>query len=53
MKQCKFCQAQLAEDSSICPSCGRDNDQPQQEPAAEQAEETVQETVETLSLIHI
>lgn len=46
MKQCKFCQAQLAEDSSICPSCGRDNDQPQQEPAAEQAEETVQETVE-------
>lgn len=47
MKQCKFCQAQLAEDSSICPSCGRDNDQPQQEPAAEQAEETVQETVET------
>lgn len=47
MKQCKFCQAQLAEDSSICPSCGRDNDQPQQEPAAEQAEETVRETVET------
>lgn len=46
MKQCKFCQAQLAEDSSICPSCGRDNDQPQQEPAAKQAEETVQETVE-------
>ena len=46
MKQCKFCQAQLAEDSSICPSCGRDNNQPQQEPAAEQAEETVQETVE-------
>ena len=46
MKQCKFCQAQLAEDSSICPSCGRDNDQPQQESAAEQAEETVQETVE-------
>ena len=46
MKQCKFCQAQLAEDSSICPSCGRDNNQSQQEPAAEQAEETVQETVE-------
>lgn len=52
MKQCKFCQAELAEDSTVCPSCGRDNDQPQQEPAAEQPaeaaqpEETAQETAQ-------
>ena len=39
MEKCKFCQADLAEDSLICPSCGRDN--------AEEAatEETVTEEV--------
>lgn len=25
MEKCKFCQAELAENSTVCPSCGRDN----------------------------
>ena len=38
MEKCKFCQEELAENSTVCPSCGKDN-------AAECAEETVEETV--------
>ena len=37
MEKCKFCQADLAEDTLVCPSCGKDN--------AEAVEETVEETV--------
>ena len=37
MEKCKFCQADLAEDTLVCPSCGKDN--------AEAVEETVVETV--------
>ena len=36
MKKCKFCQADLAENGTFCPSCGRDNAET----------ETTQETVE-------
>ncbi len=35
MEKCKFCQAELAEESTVCPSCGKDN--------AEIAEVTAQE----------
>lgn len=33
MKKCKFCQEELAEDSTVCPHCGKDN---AEEPAAEE-----------------
>ncbi len=36
MEKCKFCQAELAEESTVCPSCGKDN-----------AEEIVEEAVVT------
>ena len=42
MAKCKYCQAELAENGTFCPSCGRDNAEPEtketvpvQEPAAE------------------
>ena len=60
MKNCKYCSAELEEGNTICPGCGKDNaqveqeetlnDAPQsvQEPVQESAEEAVQETsVET------
>ena len=25
MEKCKFCQAELEEDVTVCPSCGKDN----------------------------
>ena len=34
MKTCKFCQAELAENETVCPSCGKDN---AEEVAAEEA----------------
>ena len=49
MEKCKFCQAELAENETICPSCGKDN---AEETAAEEtvmeevaAEETVAEEI--------
>lgn len=36
MKKCKFCQAELAEDSTVCPSCGKDNAE-EETTAAEEA----------------
>ncbi|MBO7252033.1 MAG: peptidylprolyl isomerase [Oscillospiraceae bacterium] len=55
MKKCEFCQAELAEDSAVCPACGKENatvvsEETVAEPAAEQnveaacAEKTVEET---------
>ena len=48
MENCKFCQAELEENSTVCPACGKDN--AETEPAAEEivnaepaAEEPVQE----------
>lgn len=43
MEKCKFCQADLEENSTLCPNCGKDN--AATEPAAEEiaAEETVAE----------
>ena len=60
MEKCKYCQAELEEGSTICPSCGKDNAETEAVPAAEPipaaetapAEETVpEETVpeETVS----
>lgn len=40
MKKCKFCQADLAENGTFCPSCGRNNAEP------EAVEETVDVTTE-------
>ena len=37
MKKCKYCQADLEENTTLCPSCGRDN-------AAEEAPVTDGET---------
>lgn len=36
MDNCKFCQAELAEDNKICPSCGKDNAEAAPEAAAEE-----------------
>ena len=45
MEKCKFCQGELAEDTLICPSCGKDNaETAEQVPACEEvmpAEQTV------------
>lgn len=44
MEKCKFCQAELAANGTFCPSCGRDNAEPEiQEEAAAPVEETVAE----------
>ena len=40
---CKFCQAELEEGSSICPACGRDNDAVEVAPI-EQAPETAEQS---------
>ena len=45
MEKCKFCQAELAEDSMICPGCGRDNGEETVTEEAVSAAET--DTVET------
>ena len=47
MEKCKFCDAQLEEEVTLCPNCGKDN--AEMEAAAEEtaeAEVTVQETAE-------
>ena len=36
MEHCKFCQAELREGSSVCPSCGRDNAEEAERPEKEQ-----------------
>ena len=49
MEKCKFCQEELAEGSTVCPHCGKDN-APETEavtPAEEVTEETAAETTET------
>ena len=45
MEKCKFCQAELAENSSVCPSCGKDN--AEVETVENAAVEEVTEAVET------
>ena len=50
MEKCKFCQEELAEGSTVCPHCGKDN-APETEtvtPAEEVSEETtvVEETAD-------
>ena len=63
MEKCKFCDAQLEEGSTICPSCGKDNavqetpveETPatevvaEQQPAAEEAAAETQQLVEAVS----
>ena len=49
MEKCKFCQEELAEGSTVCPHCGKDN-APETDavtPAEEVTEETAAETTET------
>jgi len=41
MEKCKFCQAELAENGTFCPSCGRNNAEEIQEQTVPAAEETV------------
>ena len=48
MEKCKFCQADMEEDVTVCPSCGKDDAEAEEAPAAEPAEaaeETAPETV--------
>ncbi len=40
MENCKFCSAQLEEDSTVCPGCGRDNAEEVKEEETAVAEET-------------
>lgn len=35
MEHCKYCEAELEEGSTLCPSCGKDNAEASQEPAEE------------------
>ena len=35
MEKCKFCQADLAENGTFCPNCGRNNAEPEAAPAVE------------------
>ena len=44
MKTCKFCQHELAEDSTVCPACGKDNAE-----RTEAAEETIAPLTEEAS----
>lgn len=37
MKQCKYCQAELAENGSFCPVCGKNNDEELEQLLAEEA----------------
>ena len=45
MEKCKYCQAELEENSTVCPQCGKDNAEMVQEEAAAEAVEST-ETVE-------
>ncbi len=52
MEKCKFCQAELAEQETICPNCGKDNAEPVAEetlPAEVTAEEEAAPAPETVS----
>lgn len=51
MEKCKFCQAELEENSTVCPACGRDNAAEEETVTAvtETAETTQEETVDTVS----
>ena len=56
MEKCKFCQADLAENSSVCPSCGADNAesvkvQPAEEVAAAPAAAQKKYSSSTIALI--
>ena len=44
MEKCKFCQAELAENGTFCPSCGKDNAEMVQETDAEEVVAPVEET---------
>ena len=45
MEKCKFCQEELEEGVTLCPACGKDN---QEEPAAEVGETVVLSGEETV-----
>lgn len=45
MEKCKFCQAELEENSTICPACGRDNAAEEETTAAVTEAESQEETV--------
>ncbi len=54
MEKCKFCEAELEEESTLCPQCGKDNAElteqeevPALEEAVEETEEVCEETEET------
>ncbi len=48
MKQCKYCQAEMEEEATLCPSCGKDNSQEPEAPVTAEAE-TTQEKSEAVS----
>lgn len=45
MKTCKFCNAELPEESTVCPSCGKDNAAAAEEAAANPVEEKAETPV--------
>ena len=49
MKKCKFCQEELAEDSTVCPNCGKDNAEEEVTAAEEAAAEETTAGAETES----
>ena len=46
--KCKFCFAEIPEDSDFCPLCGKDLTETEEMPAAETTEKLVEETTEEL-----
>lgn len=47
MEKCKFCQAELEEEVTVCPSCGKDNAEAEETAAIEETAPEAEETVET------
>lgn len=47
MEKCKFCQAELAENDTVCPNCGKDNAPEQAESAPEAVQPVAAEEAQT------